>query len=129
MQKCAPWLQAVTSYTLSNSTYFTAHTTSKTCAFGPELLGLYIKNHARFTERIYPGDRRLWFWFIFHFSNIRKSSHKAPSSNPEQKRVLILGSGYVSLPVVEYLDKFDNTQVTVGKFVSLQIISMTLIGF
>ncbi|KAK3102273.1 hypothetical protein FSP39_010099 [Pinctada imbricata] len=43
-----------------------------------------------------------------------RSSHKAPSSNPEQKRVLILGSGYVSLPVVEYLDKFDNTQVTVA---------------
>uniref|UniRef100_A0A4W6DQM5 Aminoadipate-semialdehyde synthase n=1 Tax=Lates calcarifer TaxID=8187 RepID=A0A4W6DQM5_LATCA len=33
------------------------------------------------------------------------------------KRVLLLGSGYVSGPVVEYLTRNENTQVTVGKFV------------
>uniref|UniRef100_A0A4W6DQN8 Aminoadipate-semialdehyde synthase n=1 Tax=Lates calcarifer TaxID=8187 RepID=A0A4W6DQN8_LATCA len=32
------------------------------------------------------------------------------------KRVLLLGSGYVSGPVVEYLTRNENTQVTVGKF-------------
>lgn len=33
------------------------------------------------------------------------------------KRVLLLGSGYVSGPVVEYLTRDERTQVTVGKFV------------
>lgn len=32
------------------------------------------------------------------------------------KRVLLLGSGYVSGPVVEYLTRDDKTQVTVGEF-------------
>lgn len=31
------------------------------------------------------------------------------------KRVLLLGSGYVSGPVVEYLTRDDKTQVTVGE--------------
>lgn len=33
------------------------------------------------------------------------------------KRVLLLGSGYVSGPVVEYLTRDEKTQVTVGEFV------------
>lgn len=33
------------------------------------------------------------------------------------KRVLLLGSGYVSGPVVEYLTRDETTQVTVGEFV------------
>lgn len=32
------------------------------------------------------------------------------------KRVLLLGSGYVSGPVVEYLTRDEKTQVTVGEF-------------
>lgn len=32
------------------------------------------------------------------------------------KRVLLLGSGYVSRPVVEYLTRDERTQVTVGEF-------------
>lgn len=32
------------------------------------------------------------------------------------KRVLLLGSGYVSGPVVEYLTRDQGTQVTVGEF-------------
>lgn len=32
------------------------------------------------------------------------------------KRVLLLGSGYVSGPVVEYLTCDQGTQVTVGEF-------------
>lgn len=35
------------------------------------------------------------------------------------KRVLLLGSGYVSGPVVEYLTRDDKTQVTVGEFSKL----------
>lgn len=31
------------------------------------------------------------------------------------KRVLLLGSGYVSGPVVEYLTRDENTQITVGE--------------
>lgn len=31
------------------------------------------------------------------------------------KRVLLLGSGYVSGPVVEYLTRDEKTQVTVGE--------------
>lgn len=31
------------------------------------------------------------------------------------KRVLLLGSGYVSRPIVEYLTRDPGTQVTVGK--------------
>lgn len=34
------------------------------------------------------------------------------------KRVLLLGSGYVSGPVVEYLTRDDKTQVTVGELPS-----------
>lgn len=34
------------------------------------------------------------------------------------KRVLLLGSGYVSGPVVEYLTRDEKTQVTVGEFSS-----------
>ncbi len=33
------------------------------------------------------------------------------------KRVLLLGSGYVSGPIVEYLTRDERTQVTVGEFV------------
>lgn len=33
------------------------------------------------------------------------------------KRVLLLGSGYVSGPVVEYLTRDERTQVTVGEFI------------
>lgn len=33
------------------------------------------------------------------------------------KRVLLLGTGYVSEPIVEYLTRNDKTQVTAGKFV------------
>ena len=32
------------------------------------------------------------------------------------RRVLLLGSGYVSGPVVEYLTRDKTTQVTVGEF-------------
>lgn len=32
------------------------------------------------------------------------------------KRVLLLGSGYVSGPVVEYLTRDERTQVTVGEY-------------
>lgn len=35
------------------------------------------------------------------------------------KRVLLLGSGYVSAPVIEYLTRDERTQVTVGEFVSV----------
>ena len=34
------------------------------------------------------------------------------------KRVLLLGSGYVSGPVVEYLTRDGKTQVTVGELLS-----------
>lgn len=34
------------------------------------------------------------------------------------KRVLLLGSGYVSGPIVEYLTRDEKTQVTVGGFAS-----------
>lgn len=37
------------------------------------------------------------------------------------KRVLLLGSGYVSGPVVEYLTRDEKTQVTVGKFVKFSL--------
>lgn len=37
------------------------------------------------------------------------------------KRVLLLGSGYVSGPVVEYLTRDERTQVTVGEFGELQV--------
>lgn len=33
------------------------------------------------------------------------------------KRVLLLGSGYVSGPVVEYLTRDEKTQVTVGEWI------------
>lgn len=33
------------------------------------------------------------------------------------KRVLLLGSGYVSGPIVEYLTRNEKTQVTVGECV------------
>lgn len=37
------------------------------------------------------------------------------------KRVLLLGSGYVSGPVVEYLTRDERTQVTVGEFLQTSI--------
>ncbi|XP_022297624.2 alpha-aminoadipic semialdehyde synthase, mitochondrial-like isoform X2 [Crassostrea virginica] len=41
------------------------------------------------------------------------SSSQKAQRHPENKSVLILGAGYVSLPVVEYLSKSKNTDVTV----------------
>lgn len=32
-----------------------------------------------------------------------------------KKKVLVLGSGYVSEPVLEYLSRDDNIEITVGK--------------
>lgn len=32
-----------------------------------------------------------------------------------KKKVLVLGSGYVSEPVLEYLSRDDNVEITVGK--------------
>lgn len=37
------------------------------------------------------------------------------------KRVLLLGSGYVSGPVVEYLTRDERTQVTVGEFLHTSV--------
>lgn len=39
------------------------------------------------------------------------------------KRVLLLGSGYVSGPVVEYLTRDEKTQVTVGEFFDLTCVA------
>ena len=54
---------------------------------------------------------RAWFELNICFDS---SSQKA-QRHPENKSVLILGAGYVSLPVVEYLSKSKNTDVTVGE--------------
>lgn len=51
-------------------------------------------------------------YFLFFPSSSQKAQR-----HPENKSVLILGAGYVSLPVVEYLAKSKNTEVTVGKYV------------
>lgn len=53
-----------------------------------------------------------------YFLSFPSSSQKA-QRHPENKSVLILGAGYVSLPVVEYLAKSKNTEVTVGKYVKV----------
>lgn len=55
----------------------------------------------------------LFKWLVY-FVSFFSSSQKA-QRHPENRSVLILGAGYVSLPVVEYLAKSKNTEVTVGK--------------
>ena len=42
------------------------------------------------------------------------SAHKAASVSTTNKKVLILGAGYVSAPVVEYLTRKGDISVTVG---------------
>lgn len=44
------------------------------------------------------------------------------------KRVLLLGSGYVSGPVVEYLTRDERTQVTVGEFLQTSVSICTSSG-
>lgn len=55
-----------------------------------------------------------WLWHLFP----RESEQILKKSG--MKRVLLLGSGYVSGPVVEYLTRDPGTQVTVGKSHGLQ---------
>lgn len=52
----------------------------------------------------------IFYWLVVNSSS---SSQKA-QRHPKNRRVLILGAGYVSLPAVEYLAKGQNTEVTVG---------------
>ena len=49
----------------------------------------------------------------FDFS---RSSHKTKKMSPEQRKILILGSGYVSSPVIEYLNRDKDFIVSVGKY-------------
>lgn len=55
------------------------------------------------------------FSWLFH-GVYRESEQILKKSG--MKRVLLLGSGYVSRPVVEYLTRDTGTQVTVGKWVT-----------
>jgi len=50
----------------------------------------------------------------WHFI-MRRSAHKAALRQGE-KRVLILGAGYVARPAIEYLSRDENTIVTIGLF-------------
>jgi alpha-aminoadipic semialdehyde synthase len=40
---------------------------------------------------------------------------------PGQKKVLVLGAGYVAGPAVEYLSRDSNIQVTVGRYLSYKV--------
>ncbi|XP_056000894.1 alpha-aminoadipic semialdehyde synthase, mitochondrial-like isoform X3 [Ostrea edulis] len=51
--------------------------------------------------------------YIAELRRKNQSSSQKAQRHPENKSVLILGAGYVSLPVVEYLAKSKNTDVTV----------------
>lgn len=45
-----------------------------------------------------------------------RSKHKVTmSEEPTKRNALVLGAGYVSAPLVEYLNRESNLQVTVGK--------------
>uniref|UniRef100_A0AAQ5YP23 Saccharopine dehydrogenase (NAD(+), L-glutamate-forming) n=1 Tax=Amphiprion ocellaris TaxID=80972 RepID=A0AAQ5YP23_AMPOC len=53
-----------------------------------------------------------------YIEKLRERREKAEITRKTgMKRVLLLGSGYVSGPVVEYLTRDERTQVTVGEFV------------
>lgn len=41
--------------------------------------------------------------------------HAQSLSMGTKKKVLVLGTGYVSEPVLEYLSRDDNIEITVGK--------------
>ena len=47
------------------------------------------------------------------------SSSKKSRVIPGQKKVLILGAGYVAGPAVDYLCRDRNVHVTVGKFLNV----------
>lgn len=52
-----------------------------------------------------------------YITDLRKkfqSAHKSKKTSPEQKKILILGSGYVSAPVIEYLNRNKDYIVTVA---------------
>ena len=49
---------------------------------------------------------------LFLFRESRAAQITAMESS---KKVLVLGAGFVSAPVVDYLTRDDKTQVTVGK--------------
>ncbi|CAG2186034.1 AASS [Mytilus edulis] len=52
--------------------------------------------------------------YIQELRNKFTSSHKSKKTSPEQKKILILGSGYVSSTVIEYLNRNKDFIVTVA---------------
>lgn len=54
----------------------------------------------------------LSFYFLCCLN--RESKQKSKSVATGRQKVLVLGSGYVSAPVVDYLSRQKDTQVTVG---------------
>lgn len=46
---------------------------------------------------------------------------KVTTNQKPQKRVLVLGAGYVSAPLVEYLCRDENIQVTVGECLRIRV--------
>lgn len=51
------------------------------------------------------GERQIWYEIYKKNLKFRRSRHKSEESNEGKKRVLILGAGMVSAPVVEYLHR------------------------
>ncbi|XP_013841094.1 alpha-aminoadipic semialdehyde synthase, mitochondrial isoform X2 [Sus scrofa] len=57
-----------------------------------------------------------------YIQTLRESRERAQSlSMGTKKKVLVLGSGYVSEPVLEYLSRDDNVEITVGSDMKNQI--------
>lgn len=74
--------------------------------FMPEVHGAIIASNGKLTPNFeYIQDLR---------QQSHRSRHKSDLENDQLKKVLVLGAGYVSTPLVEYLHREKNCAITVG---------------
>ncbi|XP_058385019.1 alpha-aminoadipic semialdehyde synthase, mitochondrial isoform X2 [Diceros bicornis minor] len=56
-----------------------------------------------------------------YIQKLRESRERAKSLSGTKKKVLVLGTGYISEPVLEYLSRDDNIEITVGSDMKSQM--------
>lgn len=73
--------------------------------FMPEVHGAIIASNGQLTPN---------FEYIQELRQQTLSRHKSDNDNSQLKKVLVLGAGYVSTPLVEYLSREKGVAITVG---------------
>lgn len=89
------------------------------------IIQLQIRPNFNIVARVF-----IW-WMHGNITSFSRRSHKKVAGDiaKREKKVLVIGSGYVSSPLIEYLTRDKNIFITIGQFTSVHLRCNYLVCF